>query len=128
MASSHPNYDTHTYLTVALAPSSPLLAAPSQLTARHPGLVYLGPVGELHDVQVVGVQKDVRAQSAGPIVNALTDGEGVLRVAVQEPRHIQRRISLRETNERFEAWMDPLPPDPDPDGYLTLAGGQLECR
>ncbi|KAI0041175.1 hypothetical protein FA95DRAFT_1549020 [Auriscalpium vulgare] len=91
MASSHPNYDTHTYLTVALAPSSPLLVAPSQLTARHPGLVYVGRVGELHDVQLIGVPKDVWAKSAGLIVSALTDSEGVLRVDVQEPRRRAKR-------------------------------------
>ncbi|KAI0044908.1 hypothetical protein FA95DRAFT_204745 [Auriscalpium vulgare] len=43
------------------------------------------------------------------------------------PQHTQRTVPLREIIELLEAWVDPLFPTPDVDGYLALAGRRMKC-
>ncbi|KAI0058183.1 hypothetical protein BV25DRAFT_1811128 [Artomyces pyxidatus] len=91
MSSHQLDYNAYTYLTVVFHPSSPHLSNPSALTSRHQGLIHVGPVGELHDVQIYGVPKQSWDQSSGAILAALNSGEGVLKVEAQEPRVRSKR-------------------------------------
>jgi hypothetical protein len=99
-ANINPNYNTHAYLAILLAHSSPLLADPSRI---HPDLKHLGPVslryssqpdpltlwykaGAIPDIHVFSVPKLTWESSSAAIINALRQTDGVLRVDVQEPR------------------------------------------
>ncbi|KAI0300957.1 hypothetical protein BC826DRAFT_883122, partial [Russula brevipes] len=82
------NYDTHTYLAVLLRPDSSILADPSRV---HPDLQHIGPAGALPDVHVFSVPKPTWEHSSTPIIHALRQTDGVIRVDVQEPRTRAKR-------------------------------------
>ncbi|KIJ32420.1 hypothetical protein M422DRAFT_783421 [Sphaerobolus stellatus SS14] len=80
------DFTSNAYLTIYLSPSSTYLADLASLSYIHPALSYVGPVGVMKDVQILGVQKPEWNQAQDDILIALRGklGEGIERVEVQE--------------------------------------------
>jgi hypothetical protein len=78
------NHDANAYLAVTLAPSSPYLTQPTRL-ADHAAVNYVGPVGELSDVQLVAVPKAQWGMVETDVLGWLKGREGVAGVQVQAP-------------------------------------------
>ncbi|RDX47393.1 hypothetical protein OH76DRAFT_778590 [Lentinus brumalis] len=71
------------FITVTLSPSSALNSDPDGLVV-HPLITRLGRVGELQDVQLLGVPRDSWAHTQREVLDALNQLQGVLRVDVQD--------------------------------------------
>ncbi|KAI0628819.1 hypothetical protein C8Q77DRAFT_341676 [Trametes polyzona] len=77
------NHDENVFLAVTLSPTSALHSDPDGL-AVHPLIMRLGRLGELQDVQILGVPRTQWPRVEGEILDALNSLPGVLRVDVQD--------------------------------------------
>lgn len=78
------DFSANAYLTITTAPGSAVANNPS-LLAVHPSVTSLGKVGELTDVQIISVPRNVWVESKDTIVQYLNALDGVRRVEVQDP-------------------------------------------
>jgi hypothetical protein len=85
------NYAANTYIAVSLSAGSVYLHNPARLASVHPSITYVGPVGELPDVQLVSVAKDDWDKVNEEVLGSLTGCDGVGRVDVQAPRQRVKR-------------------------------------
>ncbi|QRV86888.1 hypothetical protein RhiJN_28936 [Ceratobasidium sp. AG-Ba] len=94
------DYAAFTYLAVTLSPQSPHFTNPNALAARTAetiqgsGVQHVGKVGELDDVQLFSVPKNVWDSGSGEsskILEAIRAQEGVKGVDVQVPRTRAKR-------------------------------------
>ncbi|KAH7318823.1 hypothetical protein B0J17DRAFT_686407 [Rhizoctonia solani] len=94
------DYAAFTYLAVTLSPQSPHFSSPNALATRTSETIqgsniqYVGRVGELDDVQLFSVPKNVwdgSNESSAKILGALKSLEGVKSVDVQGPRVRSKR-------------------------------------
>ena len=77
------DFNANTYLTVTVTPGSFVANNPALLVV-HPSMSHLGKVGQLMDVEIVSVPKDVWDGLKGDVVQSLNTLDGVRRVDVQE--------------------------------------------
>jgi hypothetical protein len=85
------DHNANTYVAVTLSPGSPYLAQPTSL-AKHQALHYVGPVGELADVQLVAIPKVEWSSRGADVLGWLKGREGVAGVHVQTlPRTTAKR-------------------------------------
>jgi hypothetical protein len=97
------DYDSHTYLAVTLASSSPFFHSPPALAARHPSLIlnYVGQAGGLADVHLYSIHKSELLKRGRPstrdiehlFMRDLGVSDGVLYVQVQVPGQKIRRTA-----------------------------------
>lgn len=89
------NFGINTYLAVYLSPSSHFLSQPALLGSLHPYLSHLGPLGVMHDVQILSAPKDaVTSNQLEDILAALQaeSDEGIIRVEIlKEPQQRSKR-------------------------------------
>ncbi|KAG8772363.1 hypothetical protein FRC12_003096 [Ceratobasidium sp. 428] len=94
------DYAAFTYLAVTLSPQSPLSTNPNALATRTSesiqglGVQHVGRVGELEDVQLFSVPKNVWDGTGGAsakILETIKAQEGVKGVDVQVPRMRSKR-------------------------------------
>ncbi|EUC65969.1 hypothetical protein RSOL_504170 [Rhizoctonia solani AG-3 Rhs1AP] len=92
------DYAAFTYLAVILSPQSPHFSSPTSLATRTAeaiqgsNLQYVGRVGELDDVQLFSVPKNIwDGSSGGKIIEMLKSLEGVKSVDVQVPKTRSKR-------------------------------------
>ncbi|KAI0695080.1 hypothetical protein C8T65DRAFT_665866 [Cerioporus squamosus] len=71
------------FIAVTLSPTSALNSDPDGLVV-HPLITRLGRVGELQDVQLLGVPRDSWAHAQHEVLDSLNQLQGVLRVDVQD--------------------------------------------
>ncbi|RPD55748.1 hypothetical protein L226DRAFT_495610 [Lentinus tigrinus ALCF2SS1-7] len=71
------------FIAVTISPTSALNSDPDGLVV-HPLITRLGRVGELQDVQLLGVPRDSWAHSQDDVMRSLSQLQGVLRVDVQD--------------------------------------------
>lgn len=92
------NYAANTYLTVYLTPSSTYFSDPLSLTNIHPALSYIGPVGVMKDVQILGVSKEdwAKRNIQDDIASLLQEkiGQGIVKFEVEEPKARVKRVEL----------------------------------
>jgi len=77
------DHKANVYIAVSIQEGSQKLSDPSLLTTVHPALAYVGPVGQLGDVQLVSVARDVWEDSMEEILRRLNAEDDVQRVDVQ---------------------------------------------
>ena len=81
------DFTANVYLTVTAPRASPVT-----LASAHPAVSYVGTVGSLEDVHVVGVAKSQWSGNESDIMGRLKDVAGVVGVEVeQEPRRRAKR-------------------------------------
>lgn len=94
------DYAAFTYLAVTLSPQSPHFSTPNALATRTSDAIqgsnvqHVGRVGELEDVQLFSVPKDVWDSSndqSARIIEAFKSLEGVKAVDVQVPKTRSKR-------------------------------------
>lgn len=94
------DYAAFTYLAITLSPQSPHFTNPNALATRASEIIqnanvqHVGRVGELEDVQLFSVPKNVWDASGGEstkIVDTLKSLEGVTGVDVQAPKMRAKR-------------------------------------
>ncbi|GAB1517033.1 hypothetical protein RhiTH_000076 [Rhizoctonia solani] len=94
------DYAAFTYLAVTLSPQSPHFSSPNALATRASESIrgsnvqHVGRVGELEDVQLFSVPKDIWDGSSGSsarIIEAIKSLEGVKSVDVQVPKIRSKR-------------------------------------
>ncbi|KAF7441273.1 hypothetical protein PC9H_001622 [Pleurotus ostreatus] len=88
------NHDASKYIAVTLSSSSPYLHNPQSLAAVHPAIGYIGQVGGMRDVQLLGVSKELWDAEQHAILEALSGTHGILRVDVQEKKQRAKRDEL----------------------------------
>jgi hypothetical protein len=77
------DFDAKVYLTVTLSSTLPYQFDPSLLSAVHPDIEYICQVGELQDVQLIGVPKQTWDYRRDEIIRSLETAEGVIKIDVQ---------------------------------------------
>ncbi|CAE7100536.1 unnamed protein product [Rhizoctonia solani] len=94
------DYAAFTYLAVTLSPQSPHFSSPNALAARASEVIqgsnvqHVGRVGELEDVQLFSVPKNIwdgSSESNAKIIETLKSFDGVKSVDVQVPKLRSRR-------------------------------------
>jgi len=86
------SYDTHQYLSIILARSSPHLKNPSSLAEDVPGITHVGQLGVLDDVHVYSIPLDQYGEfEIAKKMEQLRDIPGVVNVSVQVPTQRQKR-------------------------------------
>ena len=85
------DHDNYTYLAITLSEHSQYFNNPSSITSIHPSLNYCGQVGELSDVHLVSVSKDVWLRDGSALMSQLVGSEGVMHVDVQIPKMRSKR-------------------------------------
>ena len=85
------DHNANTYLAVTLSPASPYFHDPSSLARAHPSAIHVGQVGELKDVQVIGVPKEQWDSAQNDILHYLKGREGVLSVDIQAVKARSKR-------------------------------------
>ncbi|KAH9483534.1 hypothetical protein JR316_0003002 [Psilocybe cubensis] len=85
------NHDTHGYLAVTFSPNSSFLNAPSSLINAYPGLQYQGQVGELSDVHLYSMPKDIWLSARDDVLGGLKKDGDVVYVEEQVPRQRVKR-------------------------------------
>ena len=91
MAPPSLDFAVNKYIAVHLSSSSPCLSNPELLSSTHSALYYVGPVGALDDVLLVGVAKPVWEDSQTQILDALRAAPGVMRLDIQEAKQRTKR-------------------------------------
>jgi hypothetical protein len=85
-------YDTHTYLSIILAKSSPYFTDPKALADEVPGITHVGQLGALDDVHIYSVPRDQWGEfETAKKMEALRDVDGVLNVSLQVPTQRRKR-------------------------------------
>lgn len=79
------DHDNYKYLAITVADN------PSSITSIHPSLNYCGRVGELSDVHLYSVAKDVWLRDGSALMSQLMGIDGVLHVDVQVLRTRNKR-------------------------------------
>jgi hypothetical protein len=79
------NFDANAYISVTLDPSAASFGSPATLAAGHNAVEYVGPVGQLADVQLVSVPKDQWPAAQADVLGWLKSRPGVVHVEVQGP-------------------------------------------
>ncbi|KAK7677059.1 hypothetical protein QCA50_019957 [Cerrena zonata] len=77
------DFSANTYLTVIVTSGSTVANNPTIL-AVHPSMVHQGKVGELSDIQLVSVPRNLWDESKDNILQSLHALNGVRRVEVQD--------------------------------------------
>lgn len=96
MSSQHiQDHNANVYLAITISPASPSYQNPEQL-AVHPALTYIGPVGQLRDVQTFSVPREDWGRVQGDVLRQLSDLPGVQRVDVQEPPRQRAKRGLED--------------------------------
>lgn len=96
MASPHVlDHAQNIYLTVTVAPSSPVSSNPQSL-AIHPSMTYLGTVGALPDVQLISVPRESWEIIHENVMNTLKRMDGVRRVEMEQPPKMRAKRSVDE--------------------------------
>ncbi|PPQ91786.1 hypothetical protein CVT25_000431 [Psilocybe cyanescens] len=85
------NHETNGYLAVTFAPTSSFLASPSSLSNTYPGLQYHGQVGELSDVHLYSMSKNIWLSARDNVLGGLQSDADVLHVEEQVPRQRAKR-------------------------------------
>jgi hypothetical protein len=85
------NFDANVYLAVTLSSTSPYQSNPPLLGAVHPAIAYIRRVGELQDVQLVGVPKQSWDSERDDIMRSLETAEGVIQIDVQSLKQRAKR-------------------------------------
>lgn len=89
MATAQQHTD-NVFLAVTLSPTSELYTNPDGLVV-HPLITRLGRVGELQDVQLLGVPRDSWAHAQREVLDSLNALRGILRVDVQDIPRIRAK-------------------------------------
>lgn len=82
------DHDNYKYLAITLSKDFDNLTS---ITSTHPSLNYYGRVGELSDVHLISVPKDVWERDGSVLMSQLIGSDGVLHVDVQELRTRNKR-------------------------------------
>ena len=77
-------------LAVTVSTTSPLYSDPDGLIV-HPLISRLGQVGQLQDVQLLGVPRGSWTHAQAEVLDSLNSLEGVLRVGVQDPPRLRAK-------------------------------------
>ena len=85
------DYDNYTYLAITLSNPSQYFDTPSIITSRYPSLNYCGRVGELSDVHLFSIPKDVWLRDGSALMPQLIGSDGVVHVDVQVLRTKSKR-------------------------------------
>jgi len=86
------SYDTHKYISIILAKSSPYFKNPSSLADNLPGITHLGQLGVLDDVHIYSIPLDQWAEfETAKKMEQLRDIAGVVNVSLQNPTQRQKR-------------------------------------
>lgn len=85
------DYNANTYLAVTLSPASPYFQDPSALAKAHPSAIHVGQVGEMKDVQLIGVPKQQWDSAQSDILQFLKGQEGIRSVDVQAVKARSKR-------------------------------------
>jgi hypothetical protein len=84
------DYDANTYISVTLDPSAPSFGSPDAL-GQHAAVEYVGPVGQLADVQLVSVPKSDWQDAQADVLGWLRARPGVVHVEVQAPPRMRAK-------------------------------------
>jgi hypothetical protein len=79
------DFGAHTYIAVTLDRAAGAQLEPRDLAAAHGRAAYVGPVGELADVQLVSVPRDAGPDAEADVLGWLKARSGVVHVEVQAP-------------------------------------------
>ena len=82
-------------IAVTISPTSALHGNPDGLVV-HPLVTRLGQVGQLQDVQLLGVPRDSWAHAQGEVLDSLNGLAGVLRVDVQDMPKLRTKRGVEE--------------------------------
>jgi len=86
------NHDLTTYLAVTLSPSASTSTLADPIPVEPPvSVAYLGTVGQLSDVHLLGIPKEEFRTEGTEILDALREREGVVRVEVVAAPQTKRK-------------------------------------
>jgi hypothetical protein len=89
------DHNVNTYISVTLDPSAPSFGSPSTL-AGHQALTYVGPVGQLADVQLLSVPRDQWPASETDVLTWIRAQPGIVHVEVQAPPRMRAKRGVHE--------------------------------
>jgi hypothetical protein len=89
------DFDANTYISVTLDPSSASFGSPNVL-ASHDAIQYVGPVGQLADVQLLSVTKTEWPAVQADVLGWLKNKPGVVHVEVQAPPRTRAKRGIEE--------------------------------
>jgi hypothetical protein len=94
MAAQHVlDHGNNVYLTVTVSPSASVASNPQSL-AIHPSMTYLGTVGQLQDVQLLGIPRESWDLIHENVMDTLKRIEGVQRVEMEQPPKMRTKRSI----------------------------------
>jgi hypothetical protein len=79
------DFGANAYIAVTLDPASLSAGVAPRALAGHAHVAYVGPVGQLADVQLVRVPRDAWADAQDDVLDWLRARPGVVHVEVQAP-------------------------------------------
>ena len=89
------SYDTHHYLSIILAKSSPYLASPASLAEQVPGITHVGQLGTLDDVHIYSIPLAQWGEfETAKKMEQLRDVAGVVSVSLQVPTQRKKRVDV----------------------------------